>query len=99
MSCSLLGFFLTHYADLPKVLTEKSEFLSSERQNIQQSKEIKELKDECDALKKRLADMEKRIKPRDPKKEGKLKREIKEIRELIKQTFPPGTGVPQKKTI
>ena len=48
----LLGFFLTHYADLPKVLTEKSEFLSSERQNTQQSKEIKELKDECDALKK-----------------------------------------------
>ena len=63
------------------------------------TKEIKDLKDECDALKKRLADMEKRIKPRDPKKEGKLKREIKEIRELIKQTFPPGTGVPQKKTI
>jgi hypothetical protein len=43
--------------------------------------------------------MEKRIKPRDPKKESKLRREIKEIRELIKQKFPPGTGVPQKKTI
>ena len=68
-------------------------------QGPQQSKEIKDLKDECDALKKRLADMEERIKPRDPKKESKLRREIKEIRELIKQSFSPGTGVPQKKTI
>ena len=96
---SLSGFFLTHHADLPKVLTKKSKLLSIERQNTQQSKEIKELKAECDALKKRLADMEKQIKLWDPKKESKLRREIKEIRELIKQGFPPGTALPQKKTI
>ena len=43
--------------------------------------------------------MEKQIKPRDPKKESKLIREIKEIREIIKQGFPPGIALPQKKTI
>ena len=42
--------------------------------------------------------MKKQIKPQDPKKESKLRREIKEIRELIKQSFPTGTGLPQKKT-
>ena len=92
-------FVLTHNANLPILLPQKSEFLSIEHQNTQQSKEIKDLKDECDALKKRLANMEKRIKPRDPKKESKLRREIKEIKEFIKQAFPPGTALPQKKTI
>jgi predicted nucleic acid-binding Zn-ribbon protein len=64
-----------------------------ERQNAQQSKEIEDLKDECDALKKRLADMEKKIKPRDPQKEWKLKERIEALEGLINSS---GNNLPEK---
>ena len=64
-----------------------------ERHNVQQSKEIEDLKDECDALKKRLADMEKKIKPRDPQKEWKLKERIEALEGLINSS---GNNLPEK---
>ena len=96
---TLLGFFLTQHADLPKVLTEKSEFLSSERQNIQQSKEIKELKDECDALKKRLADMEKQIKLWDPKRKVSWKEKLRRLENLLNKDSLPAQHYHKKRQL